>query len=121
MTKTGCKIRFKAKLLRPAESEKANSWTFLVLPKNASAKLPSRGLTAIEGTISGFPFQATLEPDGQKSHWLKVNRKLSKSAGAEAGDVVTLEIAPAGKETEPEVPTDLRKALAAAPKARALW
>jgi len=119
MTKT---IRFKAKLFRPAESEKAGSWTFLILPKNASAKLPSRGMTAIEGTINGFPFQATLEPDGQKSHWLKVDRKLSKSAGAEAGDTVTLEIAPAGKETEPEVPTDLRKALAAAaPKARVVW
>ena len=120
MTKTS--IRFKAKLFRPAESEKGESWAFLILPKNASAKLPSRGMTAIEGTMNGFPFQATLEPDGQKSHWLKVNRKLSKSAGADAGDMVTLEIAPAGKETEPEVPTDLRKALATAtPKARALW
>ena len=115
-------IRFKAKLFRPAEGEKNESWTFLILPKNASAKLPSRGITAIEGTMNGFPFQATLEPDGQKSHWLKVNRKLSKSAGADAGDIVTLEIAPAGKETEPVVPTDLRKALATATlKARALW
>ena len=115
-------IRFKAKLFRPAQSEKGESWSFLMLPKSASAKLPSRGMTAIEGIINGFPFQATLEPDGQKSHWLKVNRKLSKSAGADAGDIVMLEIAPAGKETEPEVPTDLRKALATAtPKARALW
>jgi hypothetical protein len=119
MTKT--LIRFKTKLFRPAESEKAGSWTFLVLPKTASAKLPSRGMTAIEGTINGFAFQATLEPDGQKSHWLKVDRKLCEATGADAGDVVTLEIAPAAKETEPEVPTDLRKALAAAPKARALW
>ncbi len=120
MTKT--MIRFKAKLLRPAESEKGDSWTFLILPKNASAKLPSRGMTAIEGTINGFPFQAVLEPDGQKSHWLKVDRKLSKSAGAEAGDTVTLEIAPAAEEPEPTVPADLRKALAAAaPKARKLW
>ena len=119
MTKTS--IRFKAKLLRPAESAKGDSWTFVILPKSASARLPSRGMTAIEGSINGFPFQAALEPDGQKSHWLKVDRKLSKSAGAEAGDIVTLEIAPAGKETEPEVPTDLRKALATAPKARALW
>src|SRR5437764_12227997 len=119
MTKTVFRIRFKAKLFRLAESEKAGSWTFLTLPKQASAKLRSRGMTAVEGAINGFAFQATLEPDGQKSHWLKVDRKLSKSAGAEAGDVVTLEIAPAGKETEPEVPTDLRKALAAAaPKAR---
>ena len=120
MTKTT--IRFKAKLFRPTESEKAGSWTFLTLPKNASAKLPSRGMTAIEGTINGLPFQATLEPDGQKSHWLKVDRKLGKSADAEAGDIVTLEIAPAGKETEPEMPPDLKKALAAAAwKARAVW
>jgi len=120
MTKTW--IRFKAKLLRPAASAKADSWTFLILPKNASAKLPSRGITAIEGTLNGFSFQATLEPDGQKSHWLRVDRKLSKAAGADAGDVVTLEIGPAAEEPEPTVPADLRKALAAAaPKARALW
>jgi hypothetical protein len=124
-------IRFKAKLFRPAmesarpradQCEKGDSWTFLILPKNASAKLPSRGITAIEGTINGCAFQAVLEPDGQKSHWLKVQRKLSEAAGTKAGDVVTLEIAPAAKEPEPEVPADLRKALAAAaPKARKLW
>ena len=122
MTKSASKIRCKAKLLQPAESEKADSWTFLVLPKNASAKLPSRGMTAIEGTINGIPFQATLEPDGQKSHWLKVDGKLREAADADAGDIVTLEIAPAAEEPESEVPTDLRKALAAAvPKARTVW
>ena len=124
-------IRFKAKLLRPAmeparpradRHAKTDSWTFLVLPKDASAKFPSRGMTAIEGTINGFAFQAMLQPDGQKSHWLKVDRKLSQSARAEAGDIVTLEIAPASKEPEPEVPAELKKALAtAAPKARAVW
>src|SRR5207249_12161113 len=118
MTKT---IRFKAKLFRPAESAKDGSWTFLTLPKNASAKLPSRGMTPIEGTINGSPFQATLGPDGQKSHWLKVDRKLREAAGADVGDIVTLEIAPAAEEPEPTVPADLRKALAAAPKARVLW
>jgi hypothetical protein len=115
-------IRFKARLLRPAESEKGDSWIFLILPKNVSAKLPSRGQTPVEGTINGVSFQAVLEPDGQKSHWLKVDRKLSKDAGADAGDVVTLEIAPAAKELEPTVPPDLRKALAAAgPKTTKLW
>ena len=121
MSKTASKIRFKAKLFRPAESEKAGSWMFLTLPPNASAKLPSRGMTAIEGTINGFPFQATLEPDGQRSHWLKVDRKMREAAGADAGDIITLEIAPAAEEPEPTVPPDLRKALAAAPKARAVW
>ena len=121
MTRTASKIRFSAKLFRPAPTAKADSWIFLTLPKNASAKLPSRGMTTVEGTLNGFHFRATLEPDGQKSHWLKVNRTIREAAGADAGDVVTLEIAPAREEVEPKVPADLRNALAAAPKARALW
>jgi hypothetical protein len=121
MTKIPSKIRFEAKLLRPAVTAKGGSWAFLVLPKNASAKLPTRGMTTVEGTINGYPFRATLEPDGQRSHWLKVNRKMREAAGADVGDVVTLEITSAGAEPEPKVPADLRKALAAAPKARALW
>src|SRR5213079_3716908 len=105
---------------RPRADQSATAdWSFLTLPKNASAKLPSRGMTAIEGTLNGIPFQAMLEPDGQKSHWLKVDRKLCEAAGAEAGDIVTLEIAPAPEDPEPSVPPDLKKALAAAaPKAR---
>ena len=121
MTKTASTIRFKAKLLRSAEAVKGSSWSFLVLPGNASAKLPTRGQTTVEGTINGYPFRATLEPDGQQGHWLKVNKKVREAAGAEAGDVVSLEIMPVEKEPEPQVPADLRKALAAVPKARALW
>ena len=121
MTRTASKIRFRAKLFRPAATAKVGAWTFLTLPKDASAKLPSRGMTTVEGTINGFPFRATLEPDGQRSHWLRVNRKMREAAGADAGDVVTLEIAPSGEEPEPRVPADLRKALAAAPRARELW
>jgi hypothetical protein len=37
-------------------------------------------MTTIEETFDGFPFQATFEPDGHKSHWLKVDRKLSEAA-----------------------------------------
>lgn len=120
MTATAPKIQFKAKLLRPA-APKGASWVFLVLPRNASAKLPTRSRTTVEGTINGCRFRATLEPDGQKSHWLKVNKKLREAAGLQAGDLARLEVTSAGKEPEPRVPADLRKALAAAPKARAVW
>jgi hypothetical protein len=122
MTKTASLIRFKAKLCRPAESADADSWTFLILPKTASAKLPTRSMTAVEGTINGCPFEATLEPDGEGSHWLKVDDALRERAKANAGEIVALEIAPAAEEPEPAVPADLQAALAtAAPKARALW
>ena len=121
MTKAVSKIRFSAKLLRPAETAKAGAWSFLTLPRDASAKLPTRSMTSVEGTLNGVPFRATLEPDGQGGHWLKVDRKLREAAGAEEGGDVALEIAPVAEEPEPRVPADLRKALAAAPKARALW
>ena len=119
---TSSKVRFSATLFRPAATAKAVAWTFLVLPGNASSKLPLRGRTSVEGTFNGLAFRATLEPDGQGGHWLKVDRKLREEAGAEAGDVVSLEIAPLAEEPEPKVPADLRKALAAAHlQARAAW
>ena len=118
MPKAPLPIHFKAKLLRPAGG---GAWSFLVLPKEASERLSSRGQTAIDGTLNGVAFQAVLEPDGQKSHWLKVDRELRAAAGAAEGDLVTLEIAPAAKEPEPKVPPDLRKALAADAKAHATW
>jgi Bacteriocin-protection, YdeI or OmpD-Associated/Domain of unknown function (DUF1905) len=120
MTKTVSSIRFKARLQRPA-APKGASWAFLVLPKAASAKLPTRSMTTIEGTINDHAFRATLAPDGQQSHWLQVTKTLLEAAGAVVGDNVTLEITPAGKEPEPRVPADLRKALAATPKALEVW
>jgi hypothetical protein len=79
-------------------------------------------MNSVEGTFEGLPFQATLEPDGQGGHWLKVDRKLRQASGVKAGDAVLLEIAPAAVEPEPKVPADLKRALAAAhPRARVAW
>ena len=116
-------IAFKPWLLRPASPAGA-AWTFLNLPKEASARLPSRGQVSVRGTLSGAVFVATLEPDGAGGHWLKVDRKLREAAGAEAGAVVSLVIAPLPPDQapEPKVPPDLRNALAVAPaKAREAW
>src|SRR3546814_14868982 len=114
------KIRFNTKLLRPA-SPKGAAWACLVLPASASAKLPTRSMVTVDGTLEGQPFQATLEPDGEGSHWLKVDKGLREAAGAEVGDTVALEISPVEKEPEPKVPADLRKALTANPAAKATW
>lgn len=112
---------FKTRLLRPAVPGKDSSWAFLVLPKAASDKLPRRGRTSVEGTINGHAFQATLDPDGQLSHWLRVSKELREAAHADVGDIVTVQISPADPEPEPQVPDDLRGALAASPEARAGW
>jgi hypothetical protein len=122
MAKTISTISFKAKLHRPSGSDKGAPWTFLNLPGDASKKLPSRSMVSVEGTFNGFPFVATLKPDGQGGHWLQVDEKLRQGAGAKAGDIVELEIAPVAVEPEPEVPGDVQQALdAAPPKARETW
>ena len=120
MAKTGAST-FKATLLRPAKPGEDDAWAFLVLPKTASDTLPRRGRTSVEGTINGCPFQATLEPDGQLSHWLKVDDLLQKTAAVSPGDTVTVQLSAAKPEPEPQVPNDLRQALAASADAKAAW
>src|SRR5260221_13197387 len=85
---------------------KIGSWTILKLPKSASAQLPSRALTMVEGTINGVHFKTALEPDGRGNHWFRVDKMLSKTIGADAGDTVKLEIQPTKEWLEPEVQAD---------------
>lgn len=115
------KSHFDARLLRPEESGDGDSWAFVILPKEASAKLSRRGRTTVEATINGKEFKALLEPDGQKSHWLKIDEKLLKGSGADFGEVAHFEIMAMEQEPEPAVPADLFKALQASPEARATW
>jgi len=108
-------IRFKAKMFKIGSSH------LLGLPESASAKLPSRGMTMVEGTISGFRFQAALEPDGKGSHWFRIDKTMREAAGAKAGDTVTLAIEPTRDWPEPKVPADLKGALTADPQAHIVW
>lgn len=114
-------IHFEAKLF------KIGDWTILRLPEEASAKLPSRGMIMVKGTINGAPFKTLLEPDGRygpgvhPSHWFAPDKKLLDEANAAAGDTVKVSIEPTKEWIEPEVPEDLKKALSASPKAKALW
>jgi len=90
-------IRFEA-TLHPIDT-----WTIVRLPEKASAKLPSRGQVAVQGTINGHEFQTVLEPDGRSGHWIRVDEKLQRT-----------EIEPARDWPEPNVPQDLEAALATA-------
>lgn len=114
-------IHFEATLFRPDESEKIGSGVLLALPESASAKLPSRGMTIVDGTMNGVRFQAALEPDGKGSHWFKVSETLLEETGAGTGDTVTMTIEPSKECPEPRVPEDLKDVLAADPEANALW
>jgi hypothetical protein len=109
------KIRFEAKLAA------IGSHTILRVPKAASHKLPSRGMSMVEGTLNGRPFQAPLEPDGIGSHWFRVSDTLLKATRAKVGASVSVAIEPMALWPEPKVPADLAKALASDPQVRRIW
>jgi hypothetical protein len=109
-------IRFDATLYTIDDS------TILRLPETASRELPSRGQVAVQGTINGQGFQTVLEPDGEFGHWMRVDAELQRTAVVRAGETATLELESLKGWPEPEVPQDLRRALADAPrKVQDLW
>lgn len=113
--------RFSATLRRPAAAGAGNAWAFVVLPKSVSEQFSRRGRASAQCSLDGHPFEATLEPDGHLSHWLKIEASLMKHAGVAPGSSVTLELHPCAEEREPQLPSDLRDALDASPAARATW
>ena len=106
---------------------KINSRTILLLPEDASVKLPSRGMTMVEGTLNGVPFKTLLEPDGKygpglrPSHWFSPSKKLLDDAKAKVGESVNVTLEPTKDWVEPEVPEDVKKALSTSSKAEDLW
>lgn len=115
------KISFETKLFT------INDWIILKLPEDASAKLPSRGMTMVSGTLNGIPFKTMLEPDGKygprlkPSHWFSPDKKLLSDAKVTSGDTVQVSIEPTKEWIEPEVPEDVKKALSTSQKAKDLW
>jgi hypothetical protein len=109
------KIRFETTLLT------IGNWTILRLPESTSAELPSRGSTLVEGTINGFYSKFVLEPDGKGSHWFRIEPDLLATAGINPDDTVSMAVEPPKEWPEPEVPADLKNALASDPQADALW
>lgn len=114
-------IKFETKLF------KIKDWTILRLPEDASAQLPSRGMTMVKGTLNDVPFKTLLEPDGKygqdvkPSHWFAPDKNLLNKAQAKAGEIVKVAIEPSKEWIEPDVPEDIRKALSTSKKALDLW
>ncbi|MFB2596276.1 YdeI/OmpD-associated family protein [Herbiconiux sp. P17] len=91
-------------------------------PAEASAKLPSRGQVAVLGEMNGQAFEAVVEPDGARGHWLGVDASAGAWRGSLGeGDSVTVEIERNDAWPEPQVPSEFEEALAETPAADETW
>jgi hypothetical protein len=109
------------KLRFEAEVSTVGPMTLILLPEHISAKLPSRGMVMVKGSVNGTLFQTPLEPDGRGSHWLNLDKNLRKQIDADAGDTVHMEIESTKDWPEPEVPADVVGALKSDDRANTLW
>lgn len=113
--------KFDAQLLSPQNAGDGKIWAFVILPKKVSAALPRRGRITADGSINGLSFRVLLEPDGKKSHWFKLDKKLIKKSGMNIGEVAHFNIVAVEQEPKPAMPADLGSALKAYPEASATW
>lgn len=111
-------ITFRAKLWAAMAGK---GWTFVTLPKSASAKLPARGRVGVEGAINGFPFRTSAFPDGEGSHNIQVNAGMRQGAKVEVGETADFSISPASDDVKVTLPPDLSAALNKSAKAKATW
>lgn len=100
---------------------KIGDWTILRLPESASAKLPSRGMALVEGTVNGVRSKIVLEPDGKGGHWFRIGPGPHRTASVTTEEKVAVVVEPSKAWPEPELPADWKKALAADSQANALW
>lgn len=96
-------------------------WIVLRLPKEESAKLPSRGQVMVKGTINGYAFQTALEPDGDWSHWLHVDESMQKMAQVKVGEPAELAIDSTKDWPEPNIPADWQETIDTNAEVRARW
>ncbi|MEE1619383.1 YdeI/OmpD-associated family protein [Brachybacterium sp. J153] len=93
----------------------------LPLPEDLSAKLPSRGQVAVEGTLEEYPLTTVLEPDGRKGHWIDLDTALIDELDLTEGTSLAVTLTTRAEWPEPEVPEDLAAALEEADDLADTW
>lgn len=113
---TGCMAKSIATIDFEAPLREAKSQVIVCVPKQESAKLPSRGQVSAAGRIHGYEYSTVLEPDGCWGHWLRIDQEWMSSIGLEVGDTVCVELTTTNNWPEPVVQKDLAEALEKAPQ-----
>ena len=111
------KLDFKAKLTPHGPN---GSWCFLEFPFDFQKTFGTRARVPVCGTINGFPFRSSICPMSGK-YLLAINKEMQAGAKAKPGDRAHFIMERDDKPRTVTVPSVLKKALAKAPKAKAIF
>ena len=93
------------------------AWTFLAVPFDVQQVFGSRARVPVAGTINGFAFRNSLQPEGDGTHSMMVGKEIQAGANAKAGDIVHVVMRRDDEERIVDVPEDFAAALAGHEKA----
>jgi hypothetical protein len=108
--------KFKVKLL----GQEGSSVAALKPPFDVVEVFQRKGRVPVKGTINGFPFRSSLMNMGD-GHMMVVNAELRAGAGCKAGDTVAVVMELDTEDRKVELPTQLKKIIAADPKTKEAW
>jgi hypothetical protein len=93
----------------------------ILLPREISSQLPSRGMVHAQADILDTSLEVALEPDGQGSHWFFSPKSLIKAETSPAVLTISLLPTPRGQWPEPDVPRDFDEAIVQDQETHPLW
>ena len=116
-TQPNPRLEFDAKLV-PAGPNGA--WCFLDFPFDVVKTFGTRARVPVSGTINGFAFRSSLMPMGGK-HRMCINKQMQEGAKVKPGGRAHFVLARDDQPRTVEVSAAMKKALAKAPKAKAVF
>ena len=111
------KLKFKS-LLVPTGPKGA--WAFLHFPFDVVKTFGTRARVSVAGTINGFPFRSSLSPMGGK-HVMCINKEMQAGAKVKPGDTAHFVMQRDDRPRTVVIPPAMKQALAAKPKAKAVF
>src|SRR5690349_1005502 len=83
------------------------NWVIARIPFDAAKIWGERGRIKVRGEINGFPFRTSLFPAGGGKHYLLVNKRMQRGAGAGVGRTAWFQLEPDQEERIVIIPEEL--------------
>jgi uncharacterized protein YdeI (YjbR/CyaY-like superfamily) len=88
------------------------NWVIVRVPSEVTRGLGKGGRPKVRGAINGFAFRTSLFSTRDGGHFLLVNKRMQRGAGAVAGAIARVRLEPDTEERTVAVPAELKRVLA---------
>ncbi len=88
------------------------NWVIVRIPFDVRKTWTIRGRLKVKGQINGFPFRTSLFATRDGGHFLLINKRMQRGAGAVLGSIAKIRLEPDTEERAVTIPPELKRVLA---------